>query len=213
MSAPSVTIVDYGLGNLASVARAIQFLGGEPEISFAPDKIGAAERLVLPGVGAFGVAMSNLRERGLVEPLRSYAASGRPLLGLCLGMQLFMETSDEDGVHEGLGLVRGRVTKIVGDGARRKVPHIGWAGLQPAAQGWRGSVLEGVQPGDALYFVHSYVAEPADPVAMLARARYAGVEYCAVLGCGNVVGCQAHPEKSAATGLKLLGNFLAGRAH
>lgn len=208
-----VIIVDYGLGNLGSVARAVRHLGAEPLITSDPDAVRGAERLVLPGVGAFGTAMSNLRERGLIEPLQAFAASGRPLIGLCLGMQLFMEESNEGALHRGLALIPGRVTRLMQSDRRYKVPHIGWSGLEPGARSWRGTALDGLKPGDALYFVHSYYAIPADPADVLAYTTYGSCRYCSVIAHGNVLGCQAHPEKSSDIGLKILKNFLTATPH
>ena len=204
----SVVIVDYGLGNLGSVARAVHHLGAEPVITSDPAVIRDAERLVLPGVGAFGTAMSNLQERGLIEPLKSFAASGRPLIGLCLGMQLFMDESDEGALHSGLGLIPGRVERLQQTDHRFKIPHIGWSGLEPGARPWSGTALEGLEPGDALYFVHSYYVIPADPADALAYTTYGSTSYCSVIAHGNVLGCQAHPEKSSDIGLKIIKNFL-----
>ena len=211
---PPTIIVDYGLGNLGSVARAVRHLGAEPLITSDADAIRDAERLILPGVGAFGTAMANLRERGLIEPLRAYAASGRPLIGLCLGMQLFMEESDEGGHHQGLGLIRGKVTRLSESPDRSyKIPHIGWSGLEPGARPWTGSALDGLKALDALYFVHSYYAIPADAGDALAYTTYGDCRYCSVIARGNVLGCQAHPEKSGDVGLKILRNFLTGALH
>lgn len=201
-------VVDYGLGNLASVARALKHVGVEPVVSAEPGVVLKAERLIVPGVGAFGTAMRNLQERRLVDPLKTYAATGRPLFGLCLGMQLLMEESDELGRHAGLAIVPGRVARLPEDPQRRsKVPHIGWSALEPARADWNGSVLENAKPGDALYFVHSYYVLPSDPSDVVANTVYAGFRYCAVLAHGNLMGCQAHPEKSGEVGLGILANF------
>lgn len=202
-----VVVVDYGLGNLSSVERALRHLGAAPEISADPRALEAAPRAVLPGVGAFGTAMRNLRERGLVEPLRAFAAARRPLLGVCLGMQLFMERSEEGGVHEGLGIVRGRVSRLAARPGL-KIPHIGWSALAPQARAWNGTVLQGLEPGAALYFVHSYFVAPEDPRDVLATTAYGDNRYCAVLQRDSLAGCQAHPEKSSAAGLRILQNFL-----
>lgn len=208
-----VIIVDYGLGNLGSVARAVHHLGAEPVVTSDPAVIRDAERVVLPGVGAFGTAMSNLQERGLIDPLKMFASSGRPLIGLCLGMQLFMEESDEGTPHRGLALIPGRVTRLLQADHRYKVPHIGWSGLEPGARSWPGTALDGLKPGDALYFVHSYYAIPADPADALAYTTYGSCRYCSVIAHGNVLGCQAHPEKSSAIGLMILKNFLTAAPH
>ena len=200
-------VVDYGLGNLASVGRALRHLGSEPVISAEPDALRSAARVVLPGVGAFGTAMANLEARGLVPALHDYVASGRPLLGVCLGMQLLMDESDEGGLNRGLGVVPGRVARLP-SAPGYKVPHIGWSGIHPAGHDWRGTILDAVEPDDALYFVHSYHVLPVDPREVLAYTPYGPLRYCSVIARGNVYGCQAHPEKSGSAGLKLLENFL-----
>lgn len=209
-----VLIVDYGLGNLASVARAVRHLGAEPVIGSDPALLRDAGRVILPGVGAFGVAMANLNRLGLVEPLRQYASAGRPLLGICLGMQLFMEESTEGDLHAGLGLIPGRVVRLQEAKERGiKVPHIGWSGLEPDGRDWSRTVLSGLHPGDALYFVHSYFVQPRNPGDVLACTTYGDARFCSVIARGAVVGCQAHPEKSSDAGLRILRNFLETNQH
>jgi glutamine amidotransferase len=210
---PTVTIIDYGIGNLLSVTRAFGHCGADPILSGTTEGILAAERLVLPGVGAFADGMAGLRERGLVDAVRQYAASGRPFLGICLGMQLMLDRSDEFGSHEGLGLIPGRVTAIpptAADGSPHKIPHIGWNFLElpsPSAS-WSGTVLEGIAPGAAAYFVHSFTAMPDDPAHRLADCRYNGRLIAAAIRSGNLYGCQFHPEKSGEVGLAIVRNFL-----
>jgi glutamine amidotransferase len=206
-SAPTV-VVDYGLGNLASVARALRHLGSAAVISNDPATIEAASRLILPGVGAFGTAMANLHALGLTKPLQRYAASGRPLFGLCLGMQLLMETSTEGGHHEGLAILPGRVERLL-PATGFKVPHVGWSGLEPTVAPQAHALLSGIDHGDALYFVHSYHVLPVEAGDALAFTRYGAFRYCSVIGRGRVFGCQAHPEKSSSVGLKILDNFLS----
>jgi glutamine amidotransferase len=204
-----VFIVDYGLGNLASVARAVQHLGAEAVLSSDPFALLAAERVILPGVGAFPVAMNNLNRLGLTAPLKQFAASGRPLLGVCLGMQLFMDESDEGGVNAGLGLIPGRVERLPESrAAGAKVPHIGWSKIDIGPREWQGTILNGIEPADSLYFVHSYYVEPTNGADVLASTDYGSCSYCSVIAHGNLIGCQAHPEKSGETGLKLIDNFL-----
>ncbi|UPT74551.1 MAG: imidazole glycerol phosphate synthase subunit HisH [Elusimicrobiota bacterium] len=208
MSAASrVVIVDYGLGNLLSVARAVRAAGGEPEISSDPADVAGAERALLPGVGAFGDGIKGLRERGLVDPLRAYAKSGRPLLGICLGMQLLMDRSEEFGDHEGLGLVPGTVKRLPGGTGGLKLPHVGWSALKPASP-WPGTPLAGTAAGAEFYFVHSFAAVPSDPSHRLADCGYGENDFCAALRRGSVVGCQFHPEKSGPAGLDILKRFL-----
>lgn len=211
-----VTVVDYGMGNLFSVTQAIERCGATVTLTESVEGISRARALVLPGVGAFGDGMKALRDRGFVEPLRAYARAGRPFLGICLGMQMLLETGEEFGVHEGLGLVPGKVAPIPqGRGEQaargRKVPHIGWGKLEPKGQGpWTGSILEGLKPGDFTYFVHSYMAVPRDESAWLAACDYDGLQVCAAIRQGSVSGCQFHPEKSGEVGLSILRNFIKG---
>lgn len=212
MTGPSrVGIIDYGLGNLFSVQRAVQAAGGEPVVLGSADGINGMQRLIVPGVGAFGDGMAGLRARSLEEPLREYVASGRPVLGICLGMQLLMEQGTEFGVHEGLRFVPGRVDVIpaAGEGLRYKVPHVGWTPVDPAARAWDGTLLAGISPGTEFYFVHSYRVLTRHPDDALAESTYGGHRFCSVVARGNILGTQFHPEKSGPAGLALLRNFLS----
>lgn len=213
MSTP-VLLVDYGVGNLLSVSRALAAAGGLVEQTGDPARIAAAERVVLPGVGAFGGCMDELQKRALVEPVRAYARSGRPLLGICVGMQLLFDSSDEFGHQTGLGLLPGTVSAIPATtdaGERRKIPHIGWNALRPpdGRDAWSAGLLADTRPGDAVYFVHSYAARPADPADLLAVADYEGFSVTAAVGRGAIAGCQFHPEKSGPVGLAMLRRFLS----
>lgn len=208
-----VVLVDYGVGNLLSVRRALARCGGEVEVSADPDVIREAGHVVLPGVGAFGDCVSELHSRGLATPVVEHVAAGRPLLGICVGMQMLFEVGEEFGEHRGLGILPGRVTRIPDtgvDGTPHKVPHVAWAPLVPgeAAPDWSQTLLADVEPGEYCYFVHSYAAVPADEEMRLADALYDGRRIAAVVSHGNVVGCQFHPEKSAAVGLRVLAGFL-----
>jgi glutamine amidotransferase len=213
MKSPEVTVVDYGVGNLLSVRRALQYCGANVTVSSEPAVILGAPRIVLPGVGAFANAMRCLEQRELAGFLREAALRGTPLLGICLGMQLLLDESDEFGVSGGLRLVSGRVVEIpsrTANGTSQKVPHIGWSGLEPPAsgKGWQGTILEDVRPGEAMYFVHSFMAVPDHPAHRVANCNYGGISVAAVVGRENVVGCQFHPEKSGPAGLKVLRSFL-----
>lgn len=200
-------VVDYGLGNLASLTRALRAVGAaDVAVSSDPSALESAEKAVLPGVGAFGDGMAGLRERGLVEPLRAFAASGRPLLGICLGLQLLFDESEEFGRHQGLGIIPGRCVPFP-RGEGRKVPHVGWTPIAPEAP-WKGTLLDGLGPRPELYFVHSFFVVPADPADTLASADYAGQPFCSVARRGRATGCQFHPEKSSAPGLTILKNFV-----
>jgi glutamine amidotransferase len=210
-----VTVVDYGMGNLFSVSRAVERCGAEVVLTDTAAGIDDAKWLILPGVGAFADGMQGLRSRGLVEPLRRYAASQRPLLGICLGMQMMLEAGLEFGTHEGLGLIPGRVETVPAlsaSGAPHKVPHIGWSGLQlpPGRADWNNTILRNIAPGAAGYFVHSFMAVPTDPAHRLADADYDGVAVCAAIARDLVTGCQFHPEKSGEVGLTILKTFLEG---
>ncbi len=216
MSAASrkVVLVDYGVGNLLSVSRALAACSGEVEQTGDPARVAAADRLVLPGVGAFGDCMAEPARRGLGEPVRRFAETGRPMLGICVGMQILFETGEEFGPHAGLGLLPGAVGAIppvAADGARRKIPHIGWNALRPApaGRGWAGSVLADVVPGESVYFVHSFSARPGNDADRLAEADHDGFAVTAAVGRGNLFGCQFHPEKSGPVGLRILARFLA----
>jgi imidazole glycerol-phosphate synthase subunit HisH len=205
---PRVTIVDYGLGNLHSVANALTHLGATVDYAEDGKAIAAAERLILPGVGAFADGMRNLGERGQVQALRAFAVSGRPFIGICLGMQLLFDESDEFGTHAGLGIIPGRVERIPAEGV--KVPHVGWNRLQPARDGaWANSLLSGTEAGTYAYFVHSFAAKPRDPAHLLAVATYGPHRLTAAVQMGTVTGFQYHPEKSGAAGLAMLRAFLA----
>lgn len=212
MSKPIVTVVDYGIGNLYSVQRALETCGAEVRTATTGAALAGANHVVLPGVGAFADGMAGLREGGFVEPLKAHAARGLPLLGICLGMQMLASTSEEFGQHEGLGLIAGRVVPIAPcdtAGARLKIPSIGWADLDAQHLGrWNESPLRDVVPGAAVYLVHSFHVVPADERDIVAYYDYGGHRVTAAIGSKNVFGFQFHPEKSASVGLRILGAFL-----
>lgn len=196
-----IAIIDYGMGNLHSVKTAVGRLGHEAEIARDAAAILAADGAILPGVGAFGDAMDHLRATGLAEAVHRFVASGKPLLGICLGMQLLFTESEEHGRHAGLDVLPGRVVRF---GGPRKVPHMGWNRL---AIRRTSPLLAGLDDGCA-YFVHSYHVLPARAEDLLAETDYHG-PVTAVVGRGRVFGTQFHPEKSGDTGMRLLANFLA----
>lgn len=208
----TVSIVDYGSGNLFSVVRAFEHVGAAARLAQDADAIENAERLVLPGVGAFADGMAGLRERGLVEPIRRFAASGRPLLGICLGMQMLATSSEEFGEHAGLGIIPGRVVPVPSqdtDGSPQKIPHIGWADLLLwQNDGWTDSPLADLKPGDAVYLVHSFHFVPVEARHGLAVCLYGGHRVTAAVRSGRTMGCQFHPEKSGELGLRVLRRFL-----
>lgn len=198
------------MGNILSVRRALEHCGASPIVSGDPVAASTADRLVLPGVGAFGDGMKELRKRGLIEALYTFAKNERPLLGICLGMQMMLDESSEFGGHVGLGLIPGKVEPIplVGsDGTPHKVPHMSWNALHPTVE-WKDSILDGIAPGTFAYFVHSFAATPLRTSDCLAQTFYDGLPLTAVLSVGLLMGCQFHPEKSGPAGLKILSNFL-----
>ena len=200
-----VAIVDYGMCNLDSVARAIEECGGAPVVTDRPEDLRDADRVVLPGVGAFPDGMQNLRARGLDAALREQAARGVPLLGICLGMQLLATEGLEGSRTAGLGLIAGTVQRLAPNGQPIRVPHIGWNEVDLVRPS---PVFEGITSGRDFYFVHSYALVCDRDEDVLARTSY-GAGFVAAVECGNVFGVQFHPEKSQKLGLQLLRNFLA----
>ena len=216
--APRVAIVDYGMGNLFSVKNACAQAGMSAAITSRREDGVAADVVILPGIGAFGDAMRALADLDLVSVLRDVAAAGKPLLGICLGMQLFMTESHEFGRHRGLGIVDGEVVRLPErpEGRRLKVPHVGWSRIRPpAAAGlgevpaWSEPLLGAVPTGDFMYFVHSFYCLPADAGAVVTLTSYGPTEFCSGLRAGNVVGFQFHPERSGSSGLRIYANLAA----
>lgn len=210
-----VTIIDYGIGNILSVKRAFEFCGAEVELTDMPDKVACAEYLILPGVGAFADGMKGLRQRKLVDAIHENTSKGHPFMGICLGMQMMLEESEEFGVHKGLGLIPGKVLVIPSttiEGESHKIPHIGWNELRlpqtKTPDWWCGSILSNSMEGDAAYFVHSFTAVPTCSEHRLADVYYGGRLISAVIRKGNIYGCQFHPEKSGEVGLKIIRAFL-----
>lgn len=197
-----IAIVDYGIGNLHSVRKAVAVVGGDAVVSDDSAALQAADKVILPGVGAFKDGMSGLASSGLIPAIDAFVATGRPLLGICLGMQLLFEQSDEAGHHHGLGVLPGRVLALEPDGL--KVPHIGWNQVDLMAES---SLLDNVASASYVYFNHSFYCRPAEPKHVLAKTSY-GLEFASVVGAGQVFGFQFHPEKSQRVGLQLLRNFV-----
>jgi glutamine amidotransferase len=200
MSGPTIAIVDYQAGNLRSVYKALERSRARPKITSDAGEIESADGLVLPGQGASDSAMRELRARGLVDPITEYIEGGKPFLGLCLGLQLLLEASDE-GVEKSLGVLAGRTRRLPGG---VKVPHMGWNQVEFHRPH---PVLEGVPNGSYFYFVHSYYADPEDRSVLAGTTTY-GVDFCSAVAWDNVVAVQFHPEKSGAVGLRLYDNFV-----
>ncbi len=196
-----LVIVDYGAGNLHSVARAVTHAGTRPLITSNPAYLTDAEALIVPGVGAAADTMANLRRSGFVEPIRDYIASGRPFLGVCMGLQALFDVSEEGGEHECLGILPGRVVRLP-DG--QKVPHMGWNNVTIVRPH---PIFEDIPDGSYFYFVHSYYPQPDDPGIIIGQTRY-GTIFPSVVARDNVVATQFHPEKSGAMGLRMYQNFL-----
>ncbi len=210
---PQITIIDYGLGNLLSLRAAFEHCGAKVELTSEPEKLKRADRLLLPGVGAFSAAMDNLRTKGLVDPIFEFVATEHPLLGVCLGMQLLFDRSEEFGHHNGLALIPGGVKSIPHhriDGTPLRVPHVGWNEMEYPDHGCSdGAILNNIAAQKSVYFVHSYHAEPRNKEHVLSFCRYGGHKINAIVQFNNIVGCQFHPEKSGETGLNIIRNFLA----
>ena len=198
-----VAIVDYGAGNIKSVENAVRYLGHEAVLTRDRNLILSADHVILPGVGAFGDAMGRLKKYGLDEVLREVVRREIPLLGICLGLQLLFESSEESPGAEGLGILGGHILRIP-DGEGRKVPQIGWNDLTYPVPG---RLFRGIPEGSYVYFVHSFYLRAEDPSIVTARTQY-GVSIDAAVESGNVFACQFHPEKSEAVGMKILRNFL-----
>lgn len=206
----SIAIVDTGSGNLRSVEKALAAVGGRPTITGDPDVIRRADRLVVPGQGAFGEFARAVKAHGLTEALLDFIATGRPFLGICLGLQVLYEESEEQGPVAGLGLLQGRVVRFRPEDPSRKVPHMGWNEVSRPT-GRSGSpddpILRGIPDRTHVYFVHSYYVAPEDPGTVALACDY-GIPFTAAIRKDNLFACQFHPEKSQAAGLRLLSNFV-----
>ena len=203
-----ISIIDYDAGNIKSVEKAIEFLGEEVEITSDKEKILASDGVILPGVGAFGVAMEKLHSRNLVETIKEYAKTGKPFLGICLGLQLLFDESDETPGVKGLGLLEGKIKRIPSeyeDGTTLKVPHIGWNNIDinPSSK-----LMKGIPSDSYVYFVHSFYLEAANLCDVISTTEY-GVKIHAAVERDNIMATQFHPEKSSDVGLKILSNFIA----
>lgn len=204
MDGTIITMIDYGASNIRSAQKAFETVGASVELTSDPDVVLRAEKLVLPGVGAFGAGMQELRERGLDTAVNKAVANGIPLLGICLGMQFLFEESEEMGRHEGLGLVPGHVTRFNLVEEQLKVPHMGWNQIEHNESH---PLLKGVPSGSHTYFVHSYYCVPANEEDIVAVTQYGG-PFTSIVSRGNVHGIQFHPEKSQKRGLQLIKNYI-----
>lgn len=203
-----IGLIDYGMGNLHSVAKALEKVGGEVALVQQADEVSRYERIVLPGVGAFRDCMSTLRETGMADAIKEKIATGAPFLGICLGMQVLLTRSYEFGVHAGLGLIDGEVKAFPESHVQRgfKIPHMGWNDVV-LPQGKAHEVLQGIA-GKQVYYVHSYYCAPREPSSLLGACSYGDFPFAAVVGKDNILGVQFHPEKSQHAGLVLLEGFI-----
>ena len=210
MLSKKITIIDYGCGNILNLSRAIKFIGYEVEITHDKNKIINSSYVILPGVGAFGNAMKQIEKFNLHNTILEYAKSNKPLLGICLGMQILLTVSYEFGVHKGLGLIEGKVIKISNEKNKEiKIPHMGWNEIYPNnnKKEWKNKILKSSSIGKSFYFVHSFVCITKDNDSTIAVCNYSDISIPAVVATGNVFGCQFHPEKSSDNGLAVLKNF------
>ncbi|PHZ84809.1 imidazole glycerol phosphate synthase subunit HisH [Paremcibacter congregatus] len=205
-----IAIIDYGIGNVRSMVNAFESLSAEVILTRDRTEIMAADGVVLPGVGAFAHGMEKLDQYQLTDVIKDYARTGKPLLGVCLGMQMLFSHSEEFGHTPGLDLIPGKVVKLSPRNAKiRKLPHVSWNEIYATGQsGWDNTILEGVRQNEDMYFVHSFVARPDDAINILSTTGYSDDEFCSTVRQGNIYGCQYHPEKSADAGLNILRNFI-----
>ncbi|MFH0986310.1 MAG: imidazole glycerol phosphate synthase subunit HisH [Candidatus Omnitrophota bacterium] len=198
-----IAIIDYGMGNLRSVSKALEYLGASCKLCSKGNDLARASKVILPGVGAFGDAMKELRSRGFIEPIRELVARKTKLMGVCLGLQLFFEKSEENPGAKGLGIFKGSVRKF--RSTTVKVPHMGWNDLKVLK---KHPLLEGIPTGEYFYFVHSFYGKPAVKSLALASCKYGREDFAAVVGNDHVFATQFHPEKSQEAGLRILKNFI-----
>lgn len=201
-----ISVIDYGVGNLRSVVKGLEKVGVRAEVTSDPAVVGRAAGVVLPGVGAFGMAMQQLRRAGMDQVVRDVVAAGTPFLGICLGMQLLFSESDEFGRQEGLNLIPGRVARFFPAGAPAgvKIPHMGWNALHCRIAT---PLMTDIPDGEHVYFVHSYYVQPDDPAVIATTTEFGGLAFTSSVAMGNIFACQFHPEKSGAIGLRMLKNF------
>lgn len=209
MRTPKIAIVDYGVGNLQSLLKAVGTFNAEVFITEEPEVIKKADALILPGVGSFEAGMKGLRLRGLVEVVREIASQNKPMMGICLGAQLMLTEGNEFGIFRGLNIIPGRVVHFPPLALDEKVPQIGWNTIcPPPATDWKDTIFKSIKDGDRVYFVHSYIFIPHDASDILGLTTYGGHTFCSAIKKGKIYGCQFHPEKSGVVGLSILENFV-----
>lgn len=202
-----IVIIDYEVGNIKSIYNALPKNNLDISLSNNYNEILNADGIILPGVGAFSHAMKKLKDLDLVEPLKEYTDSEKPLLGICLGMQILFSESEEFGLSDGLGLISGTVRELPKKSGM-KLPHISWAEIKSISLSWKDTILDGIPLGTEMYHVHSFYADPVDKEIILSISDYSGFNFCSSVKSGNIYGTQYHPEKSGKLGLKIIQNFV-----
>lgn len=205
-----IAIIDYQLSNLFSVKHAFDYLKVDSEITSDKAVIANSDATVIPGVGAFGDAMKNLKNLGLIDPIKQFISSGRPFMGVCLGMQLLFSESEEFGIHQGLNIIKGKVIKFASKDRKIKVPQIGWNQIfKPDKISWNNSPLKNIKSYEFMYFVHSYCVVPQDRSIILSETTYESIKYCSSLLSKNIFATQFHPEKSGPAGIKIYRDWIS----
>lgn len=210
MNNKKIVIIDYGLGNLYSLYKALKRYSDDIVISDNPKDISSADAVIIPGVGAFAVGMQGLKKRNLVDVLIDFAASGKPMMGICLGAQLLLSKGFEFGEYDGLNIISGKVQIFPKEVSQReKIPHIGWSSINPPKMvKWNNTIFSNINNQANIYFVHSYIMIPERVENIFALAEYGGLKFCAAVKKGNIYGIQFHPEKSGEVGLTIIKNFI-----
>ena len=206
-----IAVIDYGLGNTKSICSALEKTGAQVSLTNSRDEILLSDGVILPGVGAFSHGMERLISQKLDDLIREFVETGKPLLGICLGMQMLFDQSEEFGLSKGLCIIPGQVQRLDRcDASAEKLPHVSWSGISTVKNtpGWNSTILESIDDNEDMYFVHSYYAKPANSGDILSLSRYAGHNFCSTVKHNNVYGCQYHPEKSATSGLRVIKNFV-----
>lgn len=205
----NIAVINYGIGNVKSILNIFEKAGVTPSLLNQKELILAADGVVLPGVGAFSQGMENLHKYSLVKTLKEYAKLNKPLLGICLGMEMLLNESEEFGATQGIGLIPGKVIKLPTKNTQyKKLPHVSWNEITPKNINWENTILGNIEFNSDMYFTHSYIAVPEDESHILSTTIYSDYEFCSSIKKGNIYGCQFHPEKSAERGLKIIDNFI-----